>query len=90
MGKRGAEALETEESPLKAGQRPPKPENGDEEGIFEDEFEDQFDSEDEIIEAGVDGRPDEEREADEKRGTWFTLRALCDPPLLASQPDLLI
>lgn len=78
MGKRAAEALETDASPLKAGERRLKQENGDEAEDFEDEFEDEFDSEDEIIEAGVDGRPDEEREVEEKRGTWFTLEILCD------------
>lgn len=67
MAKRAAD---TEEAPnaLKKGQRP---ENGDQaqppEGEFEDEFEDEFESEDdEIFEAGVDGRPDAEREAEEK------------------------
>lgn len=78
MGKRAAEALETEADPLKTGERPLKPDNGDEQEEFKDEFEDEFDSEDEIIEAGVDGRPDEEREVEEKRGTWLTLEALCD------------
>jgi len=78
MGKRAAEALETEDSPLKAGERPLKQETGDEEEDFEDEFEDDFESEDEIIEAGVDGRTDEEREVEEKRGTWLTLGTLCE------------
>ena len=78
MSKRAAEFLDTEGVPLKAGDRPVKPQNGDEEEEFEDEFEDEFDSEDEIVEAGVDGRPDEEREAEEKRGMWLTLEALCD------------
>jgi len=41
----------------------------DEVGEFEDEYEDEFESEeDEIFEAGVDGRPDEEREAEERQG----------------------
>lgn len=55
---------------LKAGERPPPATNGDEEDLeFEDEFEDEFDSEeDEIFEAGVDGRPDAEREGDESKG----------------------
>jgi ribosome assembly protein RRB1 len=52
--------------------------SNDEAGEFEDEFEDEFDSEDEIFEAGVDGRPDAEREADESRGMWLTWVALCD------------
>ncbi len=77
MGKRATETLETEAGPLKAGERPLKQENGGEEEDFEGEFEDEFDSEDEIIEAGVDGRPDEEREVEEKRGTWLTLEKLC-------------
>jgi ribosome assembly protein RRB1 len=43
----------------------------DEAGDFEDEFEDEFESEDEIFEAGVDGRPDEEREAEERESmSW--------------------
>lgn len=78
MGKRAAEALGSEDSPLKAGERPLKQENGDEAEDFEDEFEDELDSEDEIIEAGVDGRPDEEREVEEKRGKWLMLETLCD------------
>ena len=55
---------------LKAGERPTAAANGDEEDLeFEDEFEDEFDSEeDEIFEAGVDGRPDAEREGDESKG----------------------
>ena len=55
---------------LKAGERPPTAANGDEEDLeFEDEFEDEFYSEeDEIFEAGVDGRPDTEREVDESKG----------------------
>ena len=78
MSKRAAEALGNEASPLKAGDRPFKHEDGDEKGDFEDDFEDDFDSEDEIVEAGVDGRPDEEREAEEKRGMCFMPDTLCD------------
>jgi ribosome assembly protein RRB1 len=52
---------------LKAGQRPIQ-DVPDEAGEFEDEYEDEFESEDEIFEAGVDGRPDEEREAEEREG----------------------
>jgi len=77
MGKRAAEESGAEISPLKDGERPSKLENGSEGGDFEDEFEDEFDSEDEIFEAGIDGRPDEERQAEERRGTWFTSEALC-------------
>lgn len=84
MSKRPAEALGDESIPLKAGERPLKSEKGDEDEISEDEFEDEFESEDEIMEAGVDGRPDEEREAEEQRGTWLTLKALCDFRLQSS------
>ena len=90
MAKRSAEEPGFEVSPLKDGERPLKPENGDEVGDFEDEFEDEFDSEDEIFEAGVDGRRDEEREAEEKRGTWFTSEALCGFPLSLWSIHLLI
>ena len=73
MAKRGAEDDGTPLSPLKKGQRAEPFEshngNGDVDEDFEDEFEDEFDSEDEIFEAGVDGRPDAEREVEEK-GTW--------------------
>lgn len=65
MSKRSGDDLDGG-MPLKAGQRP---ENGaqNEEGLeFEDEFEDEYEA-DEIMEAGVDGRPDAEREA-EARG----------------------
>lgn len=67
MTKRSAEdeAL----SPLKSGQRPLLGANGDEPSLeFEDEYDDEFESEDEIMEAGVDGRPDAEREGDEAKG----------------------
>ncbi|KAI9869820.1 MAG: ribosome biosynthesis protein rrb1, partial [Pleopsidium flavum] len=67
MGKRPADPPENEVEVLKAGERPQTAENGDEVGDFEDEFEDEYESEDEIFEAGVDGRPDEEREAEERR-----------------------
>lgn len=77
MAKRPAEEPDGEQDPLKAGQRPVQTDNGDEAGAFEDEFEDEFESEDEIFEAGVDGRPDEEREAEEKRGMWITLERVC-------------
>ncbi|KAL8675554.1 MAG: hypothetical protein Q9168_000066 [Polycauliona sp. 1 TL-2023] len=67
MAKRPAEDSEAQEAPLKAGDRPLPEGNGAEAGPFEDEFDDEYESEDEIFEAGVDGRPDEEREAEEKR-----------------------
>ncbi|KAF6238368.1 hypothetical protein HO173_003648 [Letharia columbiana] len=77
MAKRPAEELGTEADALKGGERPLKVEDG-EEMDFEDEFEDEYESEEDIFEAGVDGRPDEEREAEERRGTWYSPEALCD------------
>ena len=68
MAKRPAEAIGSEAEALKGGERPLKAANG-EEMEFEDEFEDEYESEEDIFEAGVDGRPDEEREAEERRGT---------------------
>ncbi|TKX20992.1 putative ribosome assembly protein-3 [Elsinoe australis] len=66
MSKRSADDTENDVQALKAGQRPLGDQNGDDMPEFEDEFEDEFESEDEIFEAGVDGRPDEEREAEER------------------------
>jgi ribosome assembly protein RRB1 len=64
MAKRPADT-EQELETIKNGDRPMEVDQ--EEGLeFEDEYEDEFESEDEIFEAGVDGRPDEEREAEEK------------------------
>ena len=77
MAKRPADELRNEVVALKSGERPFKTESGDEVD-FEDEFEDDYESEDEILEAGVDGRPDEEREAEERRGMWTTPKALCE------------
>lgn len=74
MAKRPAEDLAGEQDSLKAGERPVATEKSTDADGFEDEFEDEFESEDEIFEAGVDGRPDEEREAEEKRGMWTTLK----------------
>ncbi|KAK4982936.1 hypothetical protein LTR28_002594, partial [Elasticomyces elasticus] len=56
-------AAEQDNTTLKAGRRPLA-----DEGEYEDETEDEFEDEsgDEIFEAGVDGRPDEEREAEER------------------------
>lgn len=71
MGKRPAEDREHGGVPLKSGERPRQIRDG-ENMDFEDEFEDEFESEDEVFEAGVDGRPDEERENEERRGTWST------------------
>ncbi|KAL5381144.1 hypothetical protein DPSP01_007398 [Paraphaeosphaeria sporulosa] len=65
MAKRPAEADDKELEAVKNGDRPMDV-DVDEAGEFADEFEDEFESEDEIFEAGVDGRPDEEREAEEK------------------------
>ena len=68
MSKRPAEYSEKELETLKSGDRPMQLDE-DEVGEFEDEYEDEFESEeDEIFEAGVDGRPDEEREAEERQG----------------------
>ena len=78
MAKRAAENLGFEDTALKSGERPIGPEEEGDAVDFEDDFEDEFDSEDEITEAGVDGQPDEEKEAEEKRGMWFTPEALCD------------
>jgi len=71
MSKRAAQSEDNVdvEKPLKGGSRPVAADGSDEEE-FEDEFEDDFSDEDEILEAGVDGRPDAEREAEEK-GMWF-------------------
>ncbi|KAK4692826.1 ribosome assembly protein RRB1, partial [Lecanoromycetidae sp. Uapishka_2] len=66
MAKRPAEEMGTEADPLKAGERPLKAENGGD-MEFEDEFEDEYESEDEVFEAGIDGQPDEDREAEERR-----------------------
>jgi len=68
MSKRPVERGDEELDTLKSGDRPIQHEDGDPAGDFEDEFEDEFESEDEIFEAGVDGRPDEEREAEEREG----------------------
>ena len=65
MAKRAAEDDEQQQT-LKAGDRPIADQGVAEGEDFEDEFEDEYESEDEIFEAGVDGRPDEEREAEEK------------------------
>lgn len=71
MSKRTAEIEDPPSSVLKAGDRPISDTPPDEAGEFEDEFEDEFESEDEIFEAGVDGRPDEEREAEEQKGRFL-------------------
>lgn len=69
MAKRPAEPSEEELNTIKNGERPMEIDQ-DEAGDFEDEFEDEFESEDEIFEAGVDGRPDEEREAEERESKY--------------------
>ena len=90
MAKRPAEEFGNEADALKSGERPLKLEDGDE-IEFEDEFEDEYESEEDMFEAGVDGRPDEERETEERRGTWYSPEALCDclPLLYFNCPDLL-
>ena len=69
MAKREAEALE-QSGALKDRERPQHAddtsEDSSEAGEFEDEYGDDIESEDEIFEAGIDGRPDDEREAEEK------------------------
>ena len=71
MSKRAVEEPGETDAPLKGGERPITVGNGgDAVESSDEEFEDEFESEDEICEAGVDGRPDEEREAEEKRGMW--------------------
>lgn len=69
MAKRGADPEHEGGVARKGGERPKRDEDEDEQvGDFEDEFEDEYDSEDEVFEAGVDGRPDSEREAEEQKG----------------------
>lgn len=74
MAKRPAEADDKELDAVKNGGRPMDIDQ-DDVGEFEDDYEDEFESEDEIFEAGVDGRPDEEREAEERESRLRT------PPL---------
>jgi ribosome assembly protein RRB1 len=52
-------------SSLKSGDRPDVMDDTDETVEFEDPYEDEFESEDDVVEAGVDGGPDDEREAEE-------------------------
>ena len=74
MSKRAAEDPGDGGVRLKDGERP---ENGDGALDYESELEDESESEEEIFEAGVDGMPDDERVAEERRGTWNTPVALC-------------
>jgi len=69
MSKRPADSDEHELDAIKNGDRPMELDQ-EEAGEFEDEFEDEYESEDEIFEAGVDGRPDEEREAEERESRF--------------------
>lgn len=64
MAKRAADDERAAQS-LKAGERPATDVPTADDQQFEDEFEDEYESEDEIFEAGVDGRPDDEREAEQ-------------------------
>lgn len=82
MAKRAAEVYDSEPNALKDGKRPQNVESVDEMGEFEDEFEDEFDIEEEIFEAGADGLPDEEQEAEESRGTWIMLASRCEPAVV--------
>ena len=77
MAKRPIEDVGEGGASLKDGERPQELENGEEIEGFEDEFEDEYESEDGILEAGVDGRPDEERETEEK-GMWNTPSTRCE------------
>ena len=77
MAKRPAEDTTDGGVSLKSGERPQKVENSVGEANIEGEFEDDYESDEEIIEAGVNGRPDEEREIEEK-GTWTMLEARCE------------
>ena len=77
MSKRAAEDSNDGGVKLRDGERPQKSDNADGVLDYADEFEDEYESEDEIFEAGVDGRPDDERENEEKRGMWITPEALC-------------
>lgn len=63
---RESDTLQENAAFLKSGDRPIR-EDG-EVLDFEDEFEDEFESDDEIFEAGVDGLPDADREAEEQGG----------------------
>ena len=67
MSKRSGEELDG--APLKAGQRPETGTKNEDDLDYADEFEDEFSEDDEIMEAGVDGRPDAERE---NQGTIIT------------------
>lgn len=78
MGKRPAERSENELDQLKSGERPLATQIDNDVIEYEDDFEDEFESEDEIFEAGVDGQPDEEHRVEESRGTWITLKTLCE------------
>lgn len=65
MSKRTQSQSREQDSALKKGDRPVELDE-DEAGPFEDDYEDEYDEE--IFEAGVDGRPDDEREAEESMG----------------------
>ncbi|KAI9730993.1 MAG: ribosome biosynthesis protein rrb1 [Cirrosporium novae-zelandiae] len=67
MAKRAADESEELVGALKGGDRPENTPPPNEAEDFEDEFEDEFESDSDVVEAGVDGRPDEEREAEEQR-----------------------
>lgn len=74
--KRAPPIEESTAAPLKDRQHPEQnaAQQQEEDLDFEDEYEDEYESEDdEILEAGVDGRPDEEREAEEKEGMRASL-----------------
>lgn len=66
MAKRAADDEDRASTDARDRRRSHNALNGKEEGDsgsdFEGEFEDEWDSEEEIVEAGVDGLPDDERE----------------------------
>ena len=59
MGKRAAERSVDELEALKSGDRPSNGPHDGEEAEYEDEFEDDYETEDEIIEVGAGGLPEE-------------------------------
>ncbi|KAI9803206.1 MAG: hypothetical protein M1825_001997 [Sarcosagium campestre] len=69
MGKRLADNGQEEFEASKSGARQQREQERAVEDAeeFADEYEDEFESEDEIFEAGVDGRPDDERDAEEQQ-----------------------
>ena len=90
MSKRPAEEFGDDGVKLRDGERPPRSENSDAVLDYADEFEDEYESEDEIFEAGVDGRPDNEKENEQKRGMWTTPETWCEFLPLFERPMILM